>query len=385
MSPSARHPFNPRNVAALLAVVVIAMVARDLFFPIGFGVDPEATVVVIPRGKNVDDIAGELEDRGLIKSRFAFGLLARVTGVDRDLKAGQYQLHRGESVLAILRKLSRGMSGLDLVNIPEGLTLEDVGRLLEKRKLIPDADRFYELCADTALMRGLEVPGPTLEGYLYPSSYVFLPGTEPEVIIRRMVLETKQVLQDEFARGTPVSHELTPHEVLTLASIVEAEAARAVERDRIAAVYLNRLRIGMRLQADPTVAYALGGHRSRLLYSDLRVESPYNTYRNHGLPPGPIGNPGRAAIVAVLSPRAGSKELFFVARGDGTHIFNETGVRHESARRAIRDRRLAAVRSQQQTLLDSTAARLQMPAERAGLVQDLGGEPGDESSREEEQ
>ena len=144
--------------------------------------------------------------------------------------------------------------------------------------------------------------------------------------------ETQRTLEQEFARGTPVSHELTPHEVLTLASIVEAEAARPEERERISAVYLNRLRKGMRLQADPTVAYALGGYRARLFYSDLRVESPYNTYRNYGLPPGPIGNPGRAAIHAVLNPLPGSKELFFVARGDGTHIFSETGEEHETAR-----------------------------------------------------
>jgi UPF0755 protein len=188
-----------------------------------------------------------------------------------------------------------------------------------------------------------------------------------------MVAETRRVLDEEFARGTPVSHELTPHEVLTLASIVEAEAARAHERERIAAVYLNRLRSGMRLQADPTVAYALGGHRSRLFYSDLRVESPYNTYRHHGLPPGPIGNPGRAAIRAVLSPLPGSKELFFVARGDGTHIFNETGAAHESARRAIKAERQARARERQlaeaTAIAESTVARLQLPAERAGLIE----------------
>jgi UPF0755 protein len=369
VSHSRRHLFHPANLALVLALVVLALVARDLFFPLGFRAQPDPTVVVIPRGRNVDDIASELEERGLIRSPFAFGLLARATGVDRSLKAGQYRFYRGESVLSMLRKLTRGMSGLDLISLPEGLTQRDVARLLEREELIPDAEAFEALCADTALMNQLEVPGPTLEGYLFPSSYDFLPGTEPEVIIRRMVAETRRVLDEEFAHGTPVSHELTPHEVLTLASIVEAEAARAEERERIAAVYLNRLRKGMLLQADPTVAYALGGHRARLFYSDLRVESPYNTYRHPGLPPGPIGNPGRAAIGAVLSPLPGSKELFFVARGDGTHIFSETGEEHEAARRAIRSRRAARATERLAAEAESTAAHLRLPAQRAGLAQ----------------
>jgi UPF0755 protein len=373
VSSSRWHLFHPANLAMVLAVVVLALVTRDLFYPLGFQSEEEVTVVVIRKGANVDDIAGQLEERGLIKSPFAFALLARSTGVDRNLQAGQYRLHRGESVLSILRKLNRGMTGLNLINIPEGLTYVDVGRLLQREELIEDAEEFIALCADTALINQFNVPGPTMEGYLFPSTYDMLPATPAEVILRRMVAETRRVLEEEFDRGTPVSHELSPHEVLTLASIVEAEAARADERERIAAVYLNRLRKGMRLQADPTVAYALGGYRARLFYSDLRVESPYNTYRNHGLPPGPIGNPGRAAIRAVLSPLPGSKELFFVARGDGSHIFNETGEAHESARRAIRARRLTAAEERRQAEataeMDSTAAHLQLPAGRAGLAQ----------------
>jgi len=149
------------------------------------------------------------------------------------------------------------------------------------------------------------------------------------------------VLEEELARGGPIAVELTPHEILTLASIVEAEAMRSSERPRIAAVYLNRLRRHMLLQADPTVQYALGGHRARIYYSDLRVQSPYNTYLNVGLPPGPIGNPGRASIEAVLNPTPGSRELFFVARGDGSHIFSETGEQHLAAVARIRALRAA--------------------------------------------
>jgi UPF0755 protein len=242
--------------------------------------------------------------------------------------------------------------------------VRDIARLLEARLGVP-ADSFYAACADTALLRELGVPAPTPEGYLFPSSYAFLPETPAAAIVRRMAGETRRVLAAELAGGSPVAHELTPHEILTLASIVEAEAARPEERERIAAVYLNRLRKGIRLQADPTVAYALGGYRERLYYKDLGVESPYNTYRNAGLPPGPIGNPGRASIHAVLTPLPGSRELFFVSRGDGTHVFSETGEAHEAARLAIRAARATAAGAE--STADSTAALLNLPAQRAGL------------------
>ena len=355
------HPFRPRNLAALLAVVALLLVARDLFFPVGFRPDKEPTVILVPQGASLDSIAAELRSHGLIKSPFAFALLARLNGVDRTLKAGQYRLHRGESVLAILSTLKRGMSGEDLITIPEGLTLKDIARVYERQLGVP-ADSFVAACSDTAVLHGFDVPAPTLEGYLFPSSYAFLPGTPAAVIVRRMVGETRQVLDQELAGGSPVAAELSPHQILTMASIVEAEAARPEERERIAAVYLNRLRKGMRLQADPTVAYALGGYRERLYYSDLRVESPYNTYRNAGLPPGPIGNPGRAAIHAVLWPTPESHELFFVARGDGSHIFNVSAEAHEAARMALKASRAAAQAAGGAP--ESTAAVLHLPAGR---------------------
>jgi UPF0755 protein len=228
------------------------------------------------------------------------------------------------------------MSGQNLLTIPEGQTAKDIARILETR-LGTDSEAFLAAVADSAL--GAEAgapPGATLEGYLFPETYAFLPTTAPTTIVRTMALKARKVLDEELARGGPIAVELTPHEILTLASIVEAEAMRAAERPRIAAVYLNRLRRRMLLQADPTVQYALGGHRARIYYSDLRVQSPYNTYLNVGLPPGPIGNPGRASIEAVLNPTPGSRELFFVARGDGSHIFSETGEQHLAAGARVR-------------------------------------------------
>ncbi len=371
MRPFGRPLFHPRNLAAVLVGLVLAIPVRDLFFPYGFRPTGEPVEILIPRGRNVDDIAEQLEREGLIRSPFGFALLARATGVDRALKAGQYQFRRGEPVLAILNRLTRGMSGLDLVTLHEGLTFRDAARVMERRGILRSTEAFVAACVDTALLRELEVPGPTVEGYLFPSSYAFLPNTEPATVVRRMVAETRRVLAAELAADSPIAHELTPHEVLTLASIVEAEAARADERERIAAVYLNRLRRGMRLQADPTVAYALGGYRSRIFYSDLLVDSPYNTYRNYGLPPGPIGNPGRGAVHAVLHPMPGSRELFFVARGDGTHVFSETGEAHEAARLEIQQARATRERAARAAEAESVFSRLLLPAERAGLEEPL--------------
>ena len=362
-----RPLLHPRNLAGVVALALLLLLCRDLFFPFGFRPSGPPIEILIPRGRSLDDIAEQLQREGLIQSPFGFLLLARATGVDRVLKAGQYQFRRGEPVLAILNRLTRGMSGLDLLGIPEGLTFRDVARVLVRRGIIDSEAPFLSACVDTALLAELEIPAPTVEGYLFPSSYAFLPGTTPATVVRRMVAETRRVLAEEFASDSPMILEYTPHEILTLASIVEAEAARAEERERIAAVYLNRLRRGMRLQADPTVAYALGGYRPRIFYSDLRVDSPYNTYRNEGLPPGPIGNPGRAAVHAVLHPLPGSRELFFVSRGDGTHIFNETGEAHEAARINIQAARDARLRASAAAEAESTFSRLLLPAERAGL------------------
>ncbi len=335
MSPR-RPRFHPRQIVYVLGLVVLALVARDVLFPSGFSRTRETRTIFVRPGATIDDIAADLVGLGLLKSPFAFSILARLTRTDRQLKAGQYTFHKGDSVLSILTVFVRGMSGQNLITIPEGQTARDIARLLEAR-LGTDSDAFLAAVADSGLVAEAGAPaGATLEGYLFPETYAFLPTTAPGTIVRTMALKAKRVLDEELAHGGPIAVELTPHEILTLASIVEAEAMRSSERPRIAAVYLNRIRRHMLLQADPTVQYALGGHRARIYYSDLRVQSPYNTYLNPGLPPGPIGNPGRASIQAVLNPTPGSRELFFVARGDGGHIFSETGEQHLEAVARVR-------------------------------------------------
>jgi UPF0755 protein len=275
--------------------------------------------------------------------------------LDRSIKAGQYSFRLGTSVPSILRALARGMSGLDLLAIPEGLTRTEVSLLLSNRLGVPVA-AFDSLATDRAFLDSLGITAPSIEGYLAPDSYEFLPGTSPEVAFRTMVNRTQAVLLRAAAGRDSLPLGLSLHKILILASIVEAEAQKDDERPRIARVYLNRLQQGMKLQADPTVGYAMGrGPRVRLYLSNLRLDSPFNTYMYAGLPPGPICNPGRASIEACIHPLEGVKDLFFVARGEGRHLFAETYAKHLANIRLVRDRNPAGATD----LPDSaTASRL---------------------------
>ena len=321
--------FRPLRLAWLLLLAVLLLPVWDLFLPAGWRPPSERRTVVIERGESLHDIARELQRVGVIRSPAGFLLLARAMRLDRSVKAGQYSFRLGTTVPAVLRALDRGMYGLNLVTIPEGLTLLQTAALIERQVGIPVLT-LASLARDPDLLDSLGVAAPSLEGWLAPDSYEWLPGTAPEVVLRTMAERTRERLQRAMQEKQALPLDMSGHEVLTLASIVESESQAAEERPRIASVYLNRLERGMPLQADPTVGYALGrGPRSRLTFKDLKVESPYNTYRNKGLPPGPICSPGEAAIRAVIDPMPGVRDLYFVARGEGgRHLFAPTYEEH---------------------------------------------------------
>jgi UPF0755 protein len=325
---SPRRPFRPRRWALLLLVVAGLAVASDLLLPAGPFPPDERRVLLVRRGMTVREISDELQRVGLLRGTLGFQVLARAMHVDRDIKAGQYSFRLGITVPALLRALARGMSGLNLITLPEGLTVTEVSLLLSNHLGVPIAE-FDSLAHDRALLDSLGLDAPSLEGYLAPESYEFLPGTPPEVAFRTMVRRQRRVLIEATAGLDSLPLGLSLHEILTLASIVESEAGVDAERGRIASVYLNRLQKGMLLQADPTVAYALGKRpRSRLLLRQLRTRSPFNTYMSPGLPPGPICNPGRKSIEASVRPQPGVNDLYFVARGEGRHLFSETYAGH---------------------------------------------------------
>lgn len=274
--------------------------------------------------------ADSLARRGVIQAPALFRLYAKLRGGDRSIKAGTYLLRRGSSWESLLTALREGKGLVYTVTVPEGYTLSQIIPLVARVLQVP-ADSVIAAARDTAHVHRLGVPTPTLEGYLFPDTYIFLPGTPASTAVTAMVRRFEQVWRPEWtARLDSVS--MSRHQVVTLASIVEREAKRPDERPVIAGVYRNRLRAGMRLEADPTVQYARGIHTNRVLFKDLDVDSPYNTYKNVGLPPGPIASPGAASLRAALYP-ADVPYKFFVAYPDGRHVFTEDFTQHTAARR----------------------------------------------------
>jgi UPF0755 protein len=345
--------FRPRRWALLLLFAAGLAVAYDLFLPAGAFPPDERRAVLVERGQSLNHVAEELKRVGLLHGTLSFQVLARLMQLDRSIKAGQYSFKLGISVPAMLRAFARGMYGLNLVTIPEGLTLNEVNHLLSNRLGVQLA-RFDSLAHDRAFLDSLRIDAPSIEGYLAPDTYEFLPGTAPEVAFRTMVSRTNDVLLKAAAGRDSLPLGLSLYQILTLASIVESEAQIPMERRRIARVYLNRLQIGTPLQADPTVAYGIGMRpRSRLFLKDLRTESPYNTYLHEGLPPGPICNPGAISINAVLDPMSEStRELYFVAGTGGRSLFARTYTQHLQNIRAAR-RMQARLMGPEASLMDS--------------------------------
>ena len=251
-----QRAFRPLRWAWLLLLVALAAPTYDLFFPAGYHPSRERRTVVIERGQSLHEISRELQRVGVIRSPVGFLVLARAMHLDRSVKAGQYSFRIGINVPSLLRALDRGMYGLNLVTIPEGLMVAETARLIERHVGIRAA-AIDSLARDPYLLDSLAIAAPSLEGWLAPDSYEWLPGTSPEVILRTMVARTRERVQRATAGYDSLPLGMNAHELLTLASIVESESRAREERPRIARVYLNRLDRGMLLQADPTVGYAL--------------------------------------------------------------------------------------------------------------------------------
>ncbi len=288
-------------------------------------------LVEIPPGMPASRIARMLEDRGLIRNAWFFVVLASLS--EDELKAGAYELDGRWPAHRILRKLRRGRPYTVKVTIPEGLTLKQIAGILQRRVRV-DSAAFVALATDSAFARSLGIPAPTLEGYLFPDTYRLPWRSSPEAVLRAMVEGFRRAFPDTIWKRAK-SLGLSPHQVVILASIVEKEAMVDRERPLIASVFLRRLRLGYPLQSCATVLYAMGKHKAHLTERDLHFPSPYNTYLHRGLPPGPISNPGRASVLAVLNP-ADEEYLFFVSKGDGTHIFSKSYREHLKAKRKVR-------------------------------------------------
>ena len=286
--------------------------------------------VHVPRGASMSQVADSLAARDIIDGAFAFRVYARVKGLAGSIKAGTYEFRRGAGWDRLLDDLANGRVVNDRLVIPEGWDIRRIAPSLAEISGLP-ADSVADILFDSATAGRFGVPGPTLEGYLFPATYTFPVDAPLDTLLERIVERYHAVWTPE-RRARADSIGMNEREVVTLASIVEAEARRPDELRTISAVYHNRLRRNYPLQADPTVQYALGERQARLLYAhiDSSAENPYNTYRRPGLPPGPIGSPGEAAIDAALDPDTVSY-FFFVARPDGSHVFTRTFAEHQRA------------------------------------------------------
>lgn len=307
---------RPRHSAVVLALLAVAACR---------GSNAENARVVVPRGANLRVAAESLARASVIGNVGAFRFYAKIKGRDRTIRAGTYVFKPGLSWGEVLDLLHGGKTVEQRITIPEGWSLTQIVPQLA-RVINAPVDSVLAAVRDTALLRELDIPTATLEGYLFPDTYVFPDGTSPRAAVRIMVDRFHQVWQPEWndrLQGLAMSR----NDVMALAAIVEKEARVPEERPVIAAVYVNRLKEGMRLQADPTVQYAIGKHVTRVLYKHLEIDSPYNTYRYKGLPPGPIASPGKPSIVAALNP-ANVPYRFFVAFPDGHHEFTRTFAEH---------------------------------------------------------
>ncbi len=318
-------------LAASLAGTGVLLYAASLP-PTGDGGD---ALVRIPEGAGDREVAEILHENRLIRSRTAFSIIRHIGYEGRPFIAGVYRIPRDARLFAILDRLINGDIATEKVTIPEGFTVRQIAARLADRG-VTDGKEFLQLASSGASRFGLDTPGGSLEGYLFPDTY-FLPYDTPaEQVIRRMLDNLERRVIHRLGKEIERSGR-SLHEVLTIASLIEREAKVPEDRPLISSVIENRLRLGMPLQIDATVLYAQGEHKPRVLYRDLEVESDYNSYRRRGLPPGPIANPGLACIEAALRP-AKTDYLFYVAASDGSHLFATTYEEHRANIRRVRAR-----------------------------------------------
>src|SRR5881296_913702 len=321
---------GPRTVFGLLLAGCLLFLGLQAWWVLtpGVAVRSGPRMVEIPAHRGFLDVARILGEAGVIRSPVGFTLLTLVRGSMRSLKAGEYQIPGGANTVAVLTMLEGGHVLQHNVVFREGATVAELAGQLAAEGLAR-ADDVVRAARDALFLRTLDVPADSLEGYLFPDTYQFVKGMTPDEILTRMVqrLRTK-LTPDMLARAR--RRGLGIHGLLTLASIIEREAVARDETRLISAVFWNRLKLDMPLQADPTVQYALEKERRTLTRADLLVDHPFNTYRHAGLPPGPIASPGLEAIEAALDP-APVKYLYFVAMNDRHHCFSTTVAQHKAA------------------------------------------------------
>ena len=319
---------------AALFVLLISGGIYYLFFPIG--TDHQSVEIIIPRNATIRHVADLLKKKQVITSDKALLFWMKFTKMERKLQAGKARFMTGDGVIRAAQKLLKPSAIEFRVTIPEGLTIEQTARRIHDVFGMIDTVQFAALCRDSVFIRKLKVNPHSLEGYLYPETYYFPEDVTAQQIITKMV----QSFEKTYLTLLPdkkIFVKFSKNEIVTIASIVEKEAAVSFEQTRISAVFHNRIRIGYPLGADPTVRFAVKKFNGPLTVSDLNNSSPYNTRKYVGIPPGPICSPGKGALQAAVAP-ADTKELYFVAKwdGSGAHDFSLTNDEHNRKKLVIR-------------------------------------------------
>ncbi|KAA3659222.1 MAG: endolytic transglycosylase MltG [Calditrichaeota bacterium] len=334
-----------KSIKYFIVFVVFAVVFATYFVFLKSN-NNDTVTVTIPKGAHIQQIATILHKADAISNPNVFRIAAKISGYETKLQAGKFHIPQRLNNYELLHLLKQGRQIEEKVTFPEGSTAKQIASVLAA-KVEVDLSEFMKLVFDSTFAADLGIPATNLEGYLFPETYRMYWGITAR--------EAAGILVKQFFRRLPEDAEekakslgYSLHEMITLASIIEGEAILPEEHAIIAGVYHNRLQKGIRLQADPTIQYIIPDGPRRLLNKDLQIDSPYNTYKYAGLPPGPIKNPGHAAIVAALNP-ADVPYRYFVARGDGSHVFSTTLQQHNKAkhefnkvrRRVAREKRKA--------------------------------------------
>ncbi|MDA0999647.1 MAG: endolytic transglycosylase MltG [bacterium] len=329
--PRASKRWKLLGMIFILAAAAIgggyAFLQRDFATPFSHK-DTQIVLVRVPLGAGINQVARDLSQKNLIRSAWLFALQARLRGGATRIHQGFYEFRPSMRPWAIYRSLIEGRVAYRTFTIPEGFTLPDIAAAIEKAQL-GERGAILLLARDAEFLSTLKIPKKSMEGYLFPATYRFPLGTSPRHILRIMTGTLREKIRPAM-RARAAQMGFTLHQVLTLASIIEKETSVPSERPLIAAVFLNRLKRNMPLQSDPTVIYALPNFDGNLRRKDLSYDSPYNTYRRRGLPPGPIASPGLESIRAVLFP-AKVDYLYFVATNEGGHKFSRTYKEHQQS------------------------------------------------------
>lgn len=320
-----------KKLGSLVALAFILFLLLD--FLVSFVIPPafqgEEKSVLIPEGSTFREVVHALDEEGLLRSPTGFYLMARVLGVAGSMQAGEYELNTAMTPAVILQKLVSGDVVKYRVTIPEGYNVRQIAVRLEELGIIQEQEEFLQAAFSSDFNSMLGIAGESVEGYLFPDTYLFPKGLTPDEVIKTMGGKFKRVYTPDFSlRAAELG--MTDREIVTLASIIEKETGLPEERRLISAVFHNRLKRGIALASDPTVIYGIKDFDGNLRKRDLEQRTPYNTYLIQGLPPGPIANPGKASIEAALYP-ATVKYLYFVSRNDGSHHFSATLREHNAA------------------------------------------------------